>query len=438
MATTVLLIGVALLVAVLILLTIFGRRGSETARKTMSADILADELKKYRQENARLNVALRRMTSMNNLFFASMIRLTARMNPEEIANATVELLTNQLETDELAVFLYDERSKHLTVSAQCGFDRDSIKKVIYKLGDGKVGLAAEKRLPIGKREFDYSPSAKEPYEIFNPDICYPLLYQERLYGVIAICRDGDLDEREKNMLGIVSTIVAVALNNTRSYEEKSLSASLDPLTKLSNIRFFKERLQDELNRMREVHPKCDECGEVLKKQQISEMKKEYPYYCSRCDKHIHTLIVAELIKKPSNRIAVTILDLDRFKEYNDAEGHQAGDELLIEMAKNLKRYFDDKDEIARYGGDEFIVMSPGIGKQDKAGMVANLLHDLEMSDYGYGHPRRRVTCSAGVAAFPDDGDTVRELIKAADVALYEAKNTGRNTVRVHYPKVKKI
>ncbi|MBE0433260.1 sensor domain-containing diguanylate cyclase [candidate division WOR-3 bacterium] len=419
MGTYILLIGVALLVTVLILLTVFTRREKEAPKKTMSADILADELGRHKRENARLNSELKRLISMNNLFFASMIRLTARMNPEEIANATVDLLANQLETDELAVFLYDNAKKHLSLGAQRGFDQKSMEKVLYKLGEGKVGFAAERRYPVGKWEFEpevYEVKA-EPYEIFCPDICYPLLCQDELFGVIAICRDGNFDEREKNLLGVVSTMAAAALNNTRTYERKSHEASLDPLTKLSNIQHFKELLQEQLNRAR--------------RDRLKEEKEEFK-------RHPDGRSRGGQDRDKKYSIAITILDLDRFKDYNDSLGHQAGDELLIRLAKDFRDHFDEKDEIARYGGDEFIIMSPGIGKEDKARMVGNLLRDLEMYDYGYGQPRRKVTCSAGVAGFPEDGGTVRDLIKAADDALYEAKNAGRNTVRVHYPKVKKI
>lgn len=423
--TYVLLIGVALLTTVLILLTVFTRRDKEVPKAAMRTDILKDELKRHKEENIRLNNDLKRLTSLNNLFFASMIRLTARMHPEEIANATVDLLANQLETDELAVFLYDESKKYLGLGAQRGFDQKAMEKVLYRLGEGKVGFAAERREPIGNWEFVqgiYEPK-KEPYEIFQPDFCYPMLTQDTLFGVIAICRNGNFDEREKNLLGIVSTMAAVALNNTRTYERKSHEASRDPLTKLSNIRHFKDLLQDQLDRT--VTERTKE-REATRRSQSGQPSGE------------QTRKVREQDLDRKYSIAVTILDLDCFKEYNDSLGHQAGDELLIKLAKNFRDHFDEKDEIARYGGDEFIIMSPGIGKQDKARMVANLLRDLEMYDYSYGEPKRKVTCSAGVAGFPEDGTTVRDLIKAADDALYEAKNAGRNTVRVHYPKAKKI
>jgi diguanylate cyclase (GGDEF)-like protein len=187
-------------------------------------------------------------------------------------------------------------------------------------------------------------------------------------------------------------MTAVALNNMRSFETISFSASSDPLTKLYNVGYFKDRLTEELNRARRFQ----------------------------------------------HSVSITIMDLDKFKDFNDSFGHQAGDQLLIRLAKIFKEHFEDTDIIARYGGDEFIVMCPEIKKQDAARIVGNLLHDLEMYDFGRAKTGSKVTFSAGVASFPDDGGNVSELIKSADEALYEAKGMGRNTVRIRYPKAEKI
>lgn len=386
------LIGIGSLIIILMFVTIITRRDRGEPKRKGQIDIIADELERHKRENFHLKAELKRLNSLNNLFFASMIRLTARLNPEQITTETAGLLVNYLETNELAVFLYDEKGKRLNIVASQGLTDNWIPKIVYELGDGKVGLSAEKRLPIGRREFDFFGQKKEPYQVFDPDICYPLVYQDKLFGVIAICRDNNFEEREKNLLGVVSTMTAVALNNTRSFESISFSASTDPLTKLYNVGYFKDRLQEELNRARRFQ----------------------------------------------HSVSITIIDLDKFKDFNDSFGHQAGDQLLIKLAKIFREHFEDTDTIARYGGDEFIVLCPEIQKQDAARIVGNLMHDLEMYDFGRAKTGNKVTFSAGVASFPDDGGNVSELVKAADEALYEAKGMGRNNVRIHYPKVEKI
>ncbi len=418
-AALVLLIGLGSLMIALIFVSFLTRRDRDGPKRRIRTDILADELERHKDDNRDLKARLDRINRLNNLFFASMIRLTERINPEQIAGATVDLLADQLETDRLAVFLYDEKNQRLSVESQRGFDPKSMGKVVYKLDEGKVGFTAKRRYPTGNWESDpevFEVKA-EPYEMFRPDICYPMICEDKLYGVIAICRDGHFEEREKNLLGIVSAMAAVALNKARSFESKAREASLDPLTKLANIRHFKEKLHEQLDEMRSARERLDVRMRSQARGEGDESERE---------------------RDKEHSIAITILDLDKFKEYNDTLGHQAGDELLIKLARIFRDHFDEKDEIARYGGDEFIIMSPGIAKQNKAHVVRNLLRNLEMYDFGLGPARGRVTFSAGVAGYPEDGNTVQDLIAAADSALYEAKHAGRNTVRVHHPKAKKV
>ena len=103
--TFILFIGIGSLMVVLIFVTIFTRREGKIAKKPVRTDILADELDRHKRENYHLKAELKRMNSMNNLFFASMIRLTARLNPEQIATETAGLLSNYLEIYSLGTHL---------------------------------------------------------------------------------------------------------------------------------------------------------------------------------------------------------------------------------------------------------------------------------------------------------------------------------------------
>ncbi len=385
------ILGVIFMTIVIILISVLF--GSKRKTKVLSQiDIITDELDRQKKENIHLKAELRRINSLDNLFFASMIRLTSTLNPVEIASETKGLLANYLGSEKLAVFLYDDKGKRLNIITQQGVDENWMPKIVYNLGEGKVGVAAAKRMPIGRREFGFDGTKSEPFAIFDPDICYPLFYRDKLYGVIAICRDVDFEEREKNLLGVVSTMTAVALHNTRSFESIQLSADTDPLTRLFNIGRFRKDLDKELSRA----------------------------------------------KRFQHNLSVAIIDLDKFKEYNDTYGHQAGDHLLIQLAQIFRDHFDETDTLARYGGDEFIVMCPEIKKHENARIVGNLLHDLEMYEFARGQQHVKVTFSAGVSSYPDDAINAGDLIKLADVALYEAKRAGRNTVQEYHPKVKKI
>ena len=120
-------------------------------------------------------------------------------------------------------------------------------------------------------------------------------------------------------------------------------------------------------------------------------------------------------------VALVLLDLDRFKEVNDADGHAAGDALLIALARHLQAGVRAEDVVVRFGGEEFAVLMPGL---DAPG-AAERIESLRRLWSGGG---ARATFSAGVAAAPADGDDLDALLKVADQALYEAKRAGRDRV----------
>ena len=133
----------------------------------------------------------------------------------------------------------------------------------------------------------------------------------------------------------------------------------------------------------------------------------------------------ELINIESNRLkhspsslSLLMLDIDNFKNYNDTQGHSAGDVLLKEAAKVFKNSVRAGDVVCRYGGEEFIVMLPLTGKKG-AQIIAERLRmqtDLYLP----------TTVSIGVATLPDDARAIESLIEKADMALYQAKQTGKN------------
>lgn len=125
-------------------------------------------------------------------------------------------------------------------------------------------------------------------------------------------------------------------------------------------------------------------------------------------------------------LAVIMLDLDHFKEYNDTFGHPAGDRALQQVARCLRQVVRASDVIARYGGEEFMVVLP---ETDVRGAVS-VAEDIRASVAGLVDLEQRLTISLGVAALQPDQDQADALIKRADQALYQAKRSGRNRVRV--------
>jgi diguanylate cyclase (GGDEF)-like protein/PAS domain S-box-containing protein len=126
------------------------------------------------------------------------------------------------------------------------------------------------------------------------------------------------------------------------------------------------------------------------------------------------------------KLAIIMLDLDEFKKVNDTYGHNIGDQLLRAVANRLVNMFRKGDTIARWGGDEFILLLPEIRQTDVARNVAErILHSFN-KPFELDGPKIAITASIGVALFPDDGADADTLIKDADIAMYHAKDSGRN------------
>ncbi|MGZ4399091.1 MAG: putative bifunctional diguanylate cyclase/phosphodiesterase, partial [Gaiellaceae bacterium] len=141
------------------------------------------------------------------------------------------------------------------------------------------------------------------------------------------------------------------------------------------------------------------------------------------DRIRHALLTAE---RERGRVAVLMLDLDRFKEVNDTLGHHAGDLLLQELASRLQRTLRATDTIARLGGDEFGLVLPGqIERSDVVMLLEKIERALEPAMTLAGLPLS-IEGSIGVAMYPEDGTDVESLLRLADVAMYSAKEQGRN------------
>lgn len=129
------------------------------------------------------------------------------------------------------------------------------------------------------------------------------------------------------------------------------------------------------------------------------------------------------------RLAVVFVDLDRFKYINDSLGHHVGDELLRAMAERLKRNVRESDTVARLGGDEFVLLINGHQDPEAVAVVLErMLSDISQP-WRSAQGDFNVTCSIGVALYPDDGRTAEVLLKHADSAMYRAKEKGRNNVQ---------
>lgn len=130
------------------------------------------------------------------------------------------------------------------------------------------------------------------------------------------------------------------------------------------------------------------------------------------------------------KLSLLMLDIDHFKNYNDNHGHQQGDYLLKELAQLLTRSIRQPDFVARYGGEEFVVVAPETDKEQGVKLAEKIKMAIEEYPFKMkeSQPNGRITVSVGVVEFPEGGSNADELVGKADVALYLAKDMGRNKV----------
>lgn len=138
-------------------------------------------------------------------------------------------------------------------------------------------------------------------------------------------------------------------------------------------------------------------------------------------------------KHTNQKLAVMYLDLDRFKLINDTLGHDTGDKLLKEVAKKLKSCVSTEDTVARLGGDEFVILLSGIKHEENVGKIAMQILDIIRQPLIIDNHELYLTISIGVTFYPDDGVDDETLITNADVAMYRAKEKGKNNFQIYTP-----
>ena len=137
-------------------------------------------------------------------------------------------------------------------------------------------------------------------------------------------------------------------------------------------------------------------------------------------------------KVENKMLATFFLDVDNFKNVNDSLGHDVGDILLQKVSERLARTIRKNDIVARMGGDEFTLIIEDVADTDAVITVANKIIDIIKKPYYLVEETILVTCSIGISIYPYNGSDIMELTKSADVALYRAKNAGKNRYCIYH------
>jgi len=156
---------------------------------------------------------------------------------------------------------------------------------------------------------------------------------------------------------------------------------------------------------------------------------------SRAYFYKHTEDIIRAARRRHERFALLYLDLDGFKDINDSLGHDMGDELLRTVSQRLQSSLRDTDFIARLSGDEFCILVDNVRDQYDAAEVAERCLDETNRPVWLGKQQVRARCSIGIAYYPEDGTDLQSLLKAADSAMYAAKEEGRHRYAFYRPEL---
>ena len=179
--------------------------------------------------------------------------------------------------------------------------------------------------------------------------------------------------------------------------------------------------------------------DITERKQMENTIRQMAYYDSLTGLPNRNLLNDRLAVALANasrnnqKVAILFLDLDHFKTINDSLGHEAGDQLLQQVSMRIKKVLRKQDTIARMGGDEFIILIPGLTDTDHTARLAEKILDAVTPVLKIGDNELYIGCSIGISIFPDDGMEIKTLLKNSDLAMYRAKEKGRNTFQLYTP-----
>jgi diguanylate cyclase (GGDEF)-like protein len=323
--------------------------------------------------------------------------LSMNAGREDLAVSSAHVIASSTELAAVLLWTVNPEGDWLDLSASVGVNRSAIQSLQRLSPNSRSTCIAE--LVAERREAYFGPDVSQTVMTaqLEAKFCYlkpkgisvhPLVIQDRLLGVMELVgRDSDQHfEENLELFETIAEHVALALNASILFENVERLATHDPLTGIANHRRLHEYLEQRL----------------------------------------------EEAQRTNVELGVIMVDVDHFRSFNEEEGHDAGDEVLRLVSAELKDGLRPYDLAGRYGGEEFCLVLPGASRAAVEATAERLRQRIEAIYYVTKSGRtRQITASFGAAVFPKDGLESSRLIKAADIALYESKRSGRNRVTMY-------
>jgi diguanylate cyclase (GGDEF)-like protein/putative nucleotidyltransferase with HDIG domain len=343
--------------------------------RVLSSEVVValENVRLFREERTKS----RRLTLLNNISR----NMITTLKPDEMLFKIAEELNRSLDYSHIGIALMDYVKKDFVVQAEAGQRKGAWGKRL-KLTGNIVGRVASSGHTEVANYLDSTHGSDEPVIAGSvSSIALPIIYADHLHGVLYVETDRptDFGKEEASFLGTLADLVSGALHNASAFQKTQQEAITDGLTGVKTHRFFMEALSGEWKRA----------------------------------------------TRTSRPFSLILMDLDRFKFVNDFYGHVDGDNVIQRVAQLLSEHCRRSDVVARYGGDEFVILMPETDLE-QAHLLAGKLRNWIATD-----PlllERNVTSSLGVATFPIHGSTPQELIQVADASMYLSKHRGGNAV----------
>jgi diguanylate cyclase (GGDEF)-like protein len=315
--------------------------------------------------------------------------LTQTLELEEILLTIMEKMAQFFGPERWSMLMVDDAAQQLYYAIAVGEDSESLKGLRVPLGEGVAGWVASTGTPLVVPDVSLDAqwsafSRAHPELRIRSIACIPVRSGDRTLGVIQLLNSKlDLEsEYSISFLRILCDYAAIAIQNARSVKLIHELTITDDCTSLFNARHLYTMLDEQLA--------------------VATSKREHQF-------------------------SLLFIDLDHFKEVNDTHGHLVGSRLLAEVGSLMKRVLGPENSCFRYGGDEFVALLPGMGKQ--AGIVATMRLWEHLRDEAFLSGQGldlKLSGSFGLATFPEDGNSVQAIIRAADTMMYSAKTTRDN------------
>ncbi len=319
--------------------------------------------------------------------------LTSTLDLDDILVTIMKKAKKLIKADTWSILLRDEDTGELVFEKTSGKkgEKNSIKKFRLKMGEGIAGWVAQEGIPVvvpdvSKDERFYSKIDKETDFKTKSLMCVPIKSKGTILGVLEIINKTADEPFSKDDLDLLMRLVdhaAIAIERASLYQKMAELSITDDLTKLFNTRYLNRTLEIEITRSNRHH----------------------------------------------SSLSLIFMDVDHFKMINDNYGHLIGSKLLVEMGQLLIKSLRTIDIVARYGGDEFVIVLPQTAPHSAVQIAERIRRSTEQNVFlkreGYS---LRVTASFGVASFPESAKSKEDLLRLADEAMYRVKYQTRNGV----------